>query len=132
VAEHFDNSYCNIAIETQFDLDQSGGTILTEKTFKPIKHGQLFVIAGPVGSLAELRRLGYRTFDHVFDNSYDTEPNHTRRWEKLFDLLKTIKDNLPDIYCQCHSDIIHNQQLFLNNKEDRLNNLIKDIHEQYN
>ena len=47
---HID-SYCNIAMETHFDVDQSGGTFLTEKTFKPLKHGQMFFIAGPAGSL---------------------------------------------------------------------------------
>ena len=41
---------------------------LTEKTFKPIKHGQLFFVAGPAGSLQALRDMGYRTFDHVLDN----------------------------------------------------------------
>jgi hypothetical protein len=40
-----------LCLETHFDADQSGGAFLTEKTFKPIKHGQMFFVAGPAGSL---------------------------------------------------------------------------------
>jgi hypothetical protein len=83
VPKYHVNSYCNIVMETHFDADQSGGAFLTEKTFKPIKHGQLFFIAGPAGSLQVLRDLGYRVFDSVLDNSYDLEPDHTQRWMAL-------------------------------------------------
>ena len=89
--EHYQNSYCNIVLETHFDADQSGGTFLTEKTFKPIKHGQPFIIVGPAGSLATLRNLGYRTFDHAIDNSYDLETNNTQRWLRVLDAIQQIK-----------------------------------------
>jgi hypothetical protein len=46
--------------ETHFDADQSGGAFLTEKTFKPIKHGQLFFIAGLLAVYKVLRDQGYR------------------------------------------------------------------------
>lgn len=121
VEDHFKNAYCNIVVETHWDADQSGGAFITEKTFKPIKNGQLFVVAGAVGGLSALRKLGYRTFDSVIDNSYDFETNNTQRWLKLRDTLLTIQKNLPDIYKQCLDDIQHNQQLFCANKSDRLN-----------
>jgi hypothetical protein len=81
IAKYHVNSYCNIVLESQFDVDQSGGCFVTEKTFKPIKHGQMFFVAGPAGSLQVLRDLGYRVFDSVLDNSYDLEPNATQRWQ---------------------------------------------------
>ena len=121
VKEHFENSYCNIVIETHWDADQSGGAFITEKTFKPIKNGQLFVIAGCAGSLATLRNLGYRTFDNVFNNDYDNETDNTKRWLLLRETIATIQKNLPDIYKQCWDDIQHNQQLFCANKSHRLN-----------
>lgn len=121
VEDHFKNAYCNIVIETHWDADQSNGAFITEKTFKPIKNGQLFVIAGAPGSLAALRKLGYRTFDSVIDNSYDNELDNTQRWLKLRNTIITIQQNLPDIYQQCIADIEHNQQLFCANKADRLN-----------
>jgi hypothetical protein len=124
------NSYCNIVIETHFDADQSGGTFLTEKTFKPIKHGQMFFVAGPAGSLQALRDLGYRTFDSVLDNTYDLVTNNTQRWQRLRDAIKQAQYRLSDRFDAARSDIEHNQQLFLSLKTQRLNTLIGKIHEQ--
>lgn len=131
-SKYFVNAYCNIVLETHFDADQSGGAFITEKTYKPIKHGQLFFIIGAPGSLQVLRELGYRTFDHVLDNSYDLEQNNTRRWIKLRNAIANAQMNLPTLFEQARDDIIHNQQLFLAQKSTRLNNLIKEIYEQHN
>jgi hypothetical protein len=131
VAKYHVNSYCNIVMETHFDADQSGGAFLTEKTFKPIKHGQLFFIAGPAGSLQVLRELGYRVFDSVLDNSYDLETDHTQRWMALTRAIYVAQSDLPQLFEQCRSDIEHNQQLFEAVKTQRLNTLIKEINESH-
>lgn len=124
------NAYCNIVMETHFDADQSGGTFLTEKTFKPIKHGQMFMIAGPAGSLQALRDLGYKTFDRVLDNTYDRIADHTQRWLRLRAAIQQAQHRLPERFETVRADLEHNQQLFVQLKTQRLNNLIKDIHEQ--
>ena len=123
-------AYCNIVMETHFDADQSGGVFLTEKTFKPIKNGQLFFITGPVGSLKKLRDLGYRTFDSVLDNTYDRIVDNTERWIRLRDAIQQARHRLKDRFDTAREDIKHNQQLFAELKTQRLNSLIKDIHEQ--
>jgi hypothetical protein len=125
------NSYCNIVLESQFDVDQSNGCFITEKTFKPIKHGQMFFIAGGAGSLQALRDLGYRVFDGILDNQYDLERNHTQRWIMLTKAIYDAKQNLPALFEQCQSDIEHNQQLFVSSKTQRLNTLIERINEQH-
>lgn len=129
--KYYTNSYCNIVLESQFDVDQSGGAFITEKTFKPIKHGQLFFIAGAARSLQALRDLGYRTFDNVLDNSYDLEINHTIRWRKLLDAIKQAQPRINELFMSALPDIEHNQQLFAASKAARLNTLIEKIHEQY-
>lgn len=131
VPKYHVNSYCNIVMETHFDADQSGGAFLTEKTFKPIKHGQLFFIAGPAGSLQVLRDLGYRVFDHILDNSYDQEPDHTQRWMALTRSIYFAQSQLPELFEQAQADIEHNQQLFVSSKTERLNTLIKEINESH-
>lgn len=130
-SKFFTNAYCNIVLESQFDVDRSGGAFLTEKTFKPIKHGQMFFIAGAAGSLQALRDLGYRTFDSVLDTSYDREQNHTLRWQKLVESIKQARHRLDERFAAAKDDIIHNQQLFAANKADRLNTLIRKINEQH-
>jgi hypothetical protein len=117
--------------ETHFDADQSGGTFLTEKTFKPIKHGQMFFIAGPAGSLQLLRDLGYRVFDSVTDNRYDLETDHTLRWAALTKSILSVQKHLPDLFAQCRDDIEHNQRLFCAKKTDRLNTLLTKLYEHY-
>ena len=131
VPKYHVNSYCNIVMETHFDADQSGGAFLTEKTFKPIKHGQMFFVAGPAGSLQVLRDLGYRVFDSVLNNNYDLETDHTQRWMALTRAIYFAQSELPDLFEQCRSDIEHNQQLFQAVKTERLNTLIKEISESH-
>jgi hypothetical protein len=131
VAKYHVNSYCNIVVESQFDYDQSNGVLLSEKTFKPIKHGQLFFIAGAAGSLQMLRNLGYRVFDSVLDNSYDLETDHTQRWMALSRSIYFAQQELPQLFEQARADIEHNQQLFQAIKTARLNTLIKEINESH-
>jgi len=130
VPKYHVNSYCNVVMETHFDIGGSG-TFLTEKTFKPIKHGQMFFVAGPAGSLQVLRDLGYRVFDSVLDNSYDLETDATQRWKSLIRSIYFACLDLPQLFELCSADIDHNQQLFQANKKDRLNTLIKEINEHY-
>ena len=126
---HFTDSYCNIVLETHFDADGSGGAFLTEKTFKAIKHGQPFVVVGCPGSLAALRELGYRTFDHAVDNSYDNIQNNTERWIAVRSAIAQLKSqDLHTWFDTCRSDVEHNQQLFCSSKASRLNTLLERIH----
>ena len=125
---HYTDSYCTIVLETHFDADQSGGAFLTEKTFKAIKHGHPFVVVGCAGSLAALRKLGYRTFDHAIDNSYDGVTDNTQRWTAVKAAITKLK--LQDLHAwfeSCRSDIEHNQQLFCSTKVDRLNTLLERL-----
>lgn len=127
--KYFTDAYCNIVLETHFDADQSGGAFLSEKTFKPIKHGQLFFIAGTPGSLQQLRDMGYSVFDHCLDNSYDCIENNTQRWQALKQSILCAAEQLPDLVRQAQADLQHNQQLFLASKQQRLNTLIEKLHE---
>jgi hypothetical protein len=128
VAKHFEDSYLNVVLETHLDVDQSNGAFLTEKTFKPIKNSQLFVIFGGSGSIKQLRIMGYRTFDHVIDHGYDDIKNNTQRWNLACqEFERLMQTDLHSLYQQCQNDLEHNQQLFLSSKTDRLNTLIKKL-----
>ena len=128
--DHYTDTYCNIVLETHYDADQSGGAFLTEKTFKPIKYGQPFVIVGAPGSLSVLRKLGYRTFDHAIDNSYDTIQNNTQRWQKTLQTIQQIQQqDMHSWFQRCVDDIKHNQQLFLASKYTRLNSLLERLND---
>jgi hypothetical protein len=65
---------------------------LTEKTFKPIAMGMPFVIVGTQGSLRYLRSYGFKTFGDLWDESYDDEPDDSKRIEKIAHTLKLLDD----------------------------------------
>ena len=128
VPDLYRHTFCNIVTESQLDVDQSGGVFLTEKTFKPIKHAQMFFIVGAAGSLDQLRRMGYRVFDHVLDNSYDNIEDATQRWLCLRDAIQQAHtQGLQSLYQQCLDDLVHNQQLFLAAPTQRLNSLAQRL-----
>jgi hypothetical protein len=122
----YTKSRCHIVIETLFDVDQSGGTFLTEKTFKAIKYGQPFVIAGGPGSLQALRDMGYRTFDNIINPVYDTITNNTDRWLAIADVLTELKRN-PGWYEACAEDTAHNQKMFEHRAHAPVNRLLEEL-----
>jgi len=131
VAQHYESTACSIILETHFDADGSGGAFLTEKTFKCIKHGHPFVLFAPAGSLASLRRMGYRTFDTVLDNSYDHIADNTQRYLAVIATIrKLLLVDPTTLYNSCVRDLEHNQALFLASKYDRLNSLYERLHNE--
>lgn len=79
-------SYLDLVSETSISVDVDN-KFITEKTYRPIAFGNLFLIIGEPFTLKTLKRNGFLTFDNVFDESYDTEINFFKRWE-------IIKDNI--------------------------------------
>jgi hypothetical protein len=121
-------SYCHLIIETLFDVDQSGGAFLTEKTWKCIKFGQPFVIIGPVGSLDVLRRSGYRVFDHAIDNTYDNIKDNTERYHAVRTVIQNIQQQDMHLwYLSCLDDVRHNQWHFQTKALGTLDNLVQRL-----
>jgi hypothetical protein len=89
---------------------------ITEKTFKAIALEMPFVVVAPAGSLAYMREYGFRTFDTVFDESYDTETDDILRVERVTKLLKDL-DSLSirerqEIHRACLPIVEHNYNHF--------------------
>ena len=90
---------------------------LTEKTFKPIALGMPFVIVGTRGSLEYLRSYGFRTFEGIWDESYDSAEDDVRI-ARIASLLRSL-DELPpaakqDLFDQAQEVIQHNWNHFYN------------------
>jgi hypothetical protein len=131
IQSHYDSTACSIILETHFDADGSGGAFLTEKTFKCLKHGHPFVLFAAPGSLQALRRMGYRTFDHCIDSTYDTIQDNTLRYLAVMHTIQQLVLKDPNtVYNSCVADLQHNQQVFLADKRDRLNTLWETLHNE--
>lgn len=85
------NSWCTIVSEAQFD-DSQQSVFLSEKIFKPIACSHPFQILGAKGSLKELKKLGYLTFDNLFDESYD-ELDNIERLDAIVENINSLADN---------------------------------------
>ena len=90
---------------------------LTEKTFKPIALGMPFVIVGTQGSLEYLRSYGFRTFDGIWDESYDLEEDSVRI-ERIASLLRSLDELPPEgkqhLFDQAQEIVEHNWNHFYN------------------
>ena len=89
---------------------------LTEKIFKPICLQMPFVAVATSGALAYLRSYGFRTFDTLWDESYDAEPDMARRVAKIGALLGDL-DQLTiqqrqELYQQARPIVEHNYRHF--------------------
>lgn len=91
---------------------------LTEKTFKPICLRMPFVIVGTCGSLQYLRSYGFKTFGDIWDESYDDEPDDTRRIERIATLLSELDAKSVEeknaMFRQAQEIVEHNYNHFYN------------------
>jgi hypothetical protein len=74
------DSFWHIVTETVFYYDKLH---LTEKIFKPIVSKQPFMLLAAPGNLAYLKSYGFKTFDSVIDETYDTIQDNDARTEAV-------------------------------------------------
>ena len=99
---------------------ENGLLFLSEKTFKCILNFHPFIIWGNAQTLAYLRSIGYKTFDFLWDESYDHEYDTTKRLEKIMDTLEYIASGAID-------DKLYSEEL----KEVVMHNHNRMIQRQY-
>lgn len=85
--------YFNIVPETNFyNVNQRTytGVHASEKIFKPILYRTPFIVIGPAGVLKALHKKGYKTFNGLIDESYDSIIDDQKRFAAIIDLIKQI------------------------------------------
>lgn len=98
----YNETYFSLVSETFIDKvnfkynkqNEDAAVFLTEKTFKPIMYRHPFMIWGQPGSLVYLKKLGFETFENLFDESYDTIEDYNIRLDRIVDNLKNLKEYL--------------------------------------
>lgn len=106
-------SYLEVVNETNFD--SSTNLFITEKTYRAIAIGHIFLICGQRGTLRHLKRQGFQTFDDLFDESYDDIVSFAKRWEiikKNLQLWMSMSESAKrDYYKKSFDKLVHNQTL---------------------
>lgn len=86
----------------------------TEKVAKPLVAGRLFVTFSGRLYLANLRKLGFRTFDGIIDESYDRIFNDHERFQAAWSQVEFLLEQDPlRIRQQCQEIVQHNQSRML-------------------
>lgn len=78
----YNKSCYSIVAETAFE--PGSPVFFTEKIVKPILARRLFVLFSAKNYLKRLRQIGFKTFDSVIDESYDSIDNDIERWQAAF------------------------------------------------
>ena len=95
-----------------------------------MKH--VFVVYGNYKTLETLRQQGLKTFNNVFDESYDDEPDADIRMWKLVELCKNLKNtNYKKLYEQTEVIREHNFNHFFN-KNNVIRNCSKTVNNWLN
>jgi len=100
--EWYNDTYFTLAVETsvgtQYDLTKEINNLrtddvpcdlfVTEKTFKPIAFQHPFMVCAMKGTLNFLHNLGFETYEHIFDESYDQLDFFEDRLDIIYNNIK--------------------------------------------
>ena len=117
----YKNSYINIVTETNFDKND---IILTsEKSFIPLFFSQIPIIIASTNHIKKIRdRYGFDFFDDVVNHSYDSEPNHKKRFEMVIEEILRLngkKEEIITFFKHNKSRFDRNVQIFEEIKKDK-------------
>jgi len=107
--QDYTSCFCAVVTESEFRRPSAN---ISEKVINAIKAGRPFVLVSSPRSLEWLKQLGFKTFDRLWDESYDQETNHEQRLKKIFDVIEFIDsksvDQLKLMYEEVKDILEHN------------------------
>lgn len=78
----------NSGVEVIHETAIKGCNFVSEKTLKAILNKNIFLLVGGYQTLNFLKKLGFKTFDHIVDESYDSIKCDFSRTTAVFNSLK--------------------------------------------
>lgn len=107
-AEPYIDSYFSLVTETVVEHPWS---FRTEKIAKPLAIGHPFIVATSPGYYRDLHRLGFQTFGHVIDESFDSIENHQDRMNRIIAIVEDLCQQDLDLFQkECYTVCKYNQQ----------------------
>jgi hypothetical protein len=107
-AEPYRDTYFSLVTET---VVEQPWPFRTEKIAKPLMIGHPFIVATGPGYYQDLHRLGFKTFGHVIDESFDSIQNHQDRMDRIVDIVQDLcQQNLDSFLEECYTVCKYNQQ----------------------
>jgi len=84
----YNSAYFNLLVET--DVDYHNSFFITEKTVKTLLTRLPFVIYSTPFFLKNLRQLGFKTYNTLWDETYDEELDYVQRAKKIAKLCNDL------------------------------------------
>jgi hypothetical protein len=107
-AEPYIDTYFSLVTETVFDYPYS---FRTEKIWKPIAMSHPFVAVANRGYYRDMHNLGFRTFAHVIDESFDQIDRSQDRIERITAVVEDLcQQDLASFLKECYNTCKYNQQ----------------------
>ena len=105
------DTYFSLVTETVFNYPYS---FRTEKIWKPIAVGHPFIAVANTGFYRDLRKLGFKTFGHLIDESFDTIENSQDRIERIAQVVENLcQQDLASFYKECYNICKYNQEHYV-------------------
>jgi len=102
------DTYFSLVTETVFDYPYS---FRTEKIWKPIAMAHPWIAVANAGYYRDMRNLGFKTFDHLIDESFDQIENSQKRIERIAAAVKDLcQQNLDEFLASAQNICKYNQQ----------------------
>jgi hypothetical protein len=104
------DTYFSLVTETVFNYPYS---FRTEKIWKPVAVGHPFIAVANRGFYRDIRNLGFRTFGHVVDESFDLIDSSQDRIERIAEVVEDLcQQDLASFYKECYNVCKYNQELY--------------------
>jgi len=104
------DTYFSLVTETVFNYPYS---FRTEKIWKPIAVGHPWIAVANQGFYRDIRNLGFQTFGHLIDESFDEIDNSQDRIERIAEVVEDLcRQDLASFYKECYNTCKYNQQLY--------------------
>lgn len=103
------DTYFSVVTETV--CAESVISFRTEKMAKPLAMGHPFIVAANAGYYSDLRALGFRTFGHVIDESFDSIDHAQTRMDRITQVVADLcSQDLGSFLAACQDVCKYNQQ----------------------
>ena len=106
--EPYVDTYFSLVTETVFEYPHS---FRTEKIWKPIAIGHPFIAVANAGFYRDLHQLGFQTFGHVINESFDSITDSQQRIERIAQVVEELcASDLSSFLNDCQAVCKYNQQ----------------------
>lgn len=106
--EPYIDTYFSVVTETVFDYAHA---FRTEKIAKPLAQGHPWICASTPGFYRDMHNLGFQTFGHVIDESFDAIDNPQDRIARIVAVVDDLcGQDLLQLLRECESVCKYNQQ----------------------